>query len=564
MHRLEVQEKITCLIEQSVKRLVPQEKLKEITEGPLFSAIEIPKDISHGDFTSNTALKLTRVLKKKPMDIAGLIIQNIEAVLKQDRLDGIFSKIEAIKPGFINIWLSDDYLRENLKFILAKGEEYGSNGAKDKKRYLIEFVSANPTGPLTVAHGRQAAIGDALARILKFYGYDVTKEYFNNDDGRQIRVLGQSIMHHYLDIFGIEYEFPEDGYRGGYIRDIADDIKNEYGDKFVNNYQNNLEFFSNYGASYILEIIKKDLQEFDVNFDTWFSQKTLTREKVVSVLDGLRKKGYVFDFDGAVWFKSTDFGDEKDRVVIKSDGALTYFAPDIAYHLDKYQRGFDMLVNLWGPDHHGYIPRLKAAIQALGYGKNTIFILIVQLATLYRNGEAISMSTRKGEFITLKEVMDEVGKDVARFYFLMRKLDSHLDFDIEIAKKESMDNPVYYIQYAHARIWSILEFSGGKSDDLSKIDLDLSRLVEKEEKVLVRLLSQFPVSVRDSALSLEPYFIIVYLNSLAAAFHEFYTKHRVITDDLVLTKSRLFLVDCVRTALANGLGLLGVSFPKKM
>ncbi|MDD5439455.1 MAG: arginine--tRNA ligase, partial [Candidatus Omnitrophica bacterium] len=376
--------------------------------------------------------------------------------------------------------------------------------------------------------------------------------------------LGESIRYHYLHEFGIDVPFPEDGYRGAYIKDIALQVKAKYGDRYAKADQDNRMFFSQSGVEAILGIIKDDLETFGVRFDSWFSQRVLTREKILSVLAMLREKGYVFDLDGAVWFKSTAFGDDKDRVVTKSDGSFTYFAPDIAYHLDKYTRKYDKVINIWGPDHHGYIPRLTAAIQALGFDKASLAVLIVQLATLYRNGEVVRMSTRAGEFITLKEVMDEVGKDVTRFFFLMRKLDSHLDFDLEVAKKQSTDNPVYYIQYAHARIWSIKDHSLKAAKELGPVTLDLALLREKEEEDLMRLLAQLPAYIRDSAVTLEPYYIILYLNELAALFHNFYTKHKVVTEDLSLTKARLYLVDCVRICLANGLRLLGVSLPKKM
>ncbi|MCK4463276.1 MAG: arginine--tRNA ligase, partial [Candidatus Omnitrophica bacterium] len=333
--------------------------------------------------------------------------------------------------------------------------------------------------------------------------------------------------------------------------------------RFVKNCKKK-KFFSGYGINYILDKIKKDLKDFGVYFDTWYNQSSLTKSRVDSVIEVLRKRNYIYQKDGATWFKSRIFGDEKDRVVVKSDGTFTYLAPDIAYHLNKYKKGFEHLIDIWGPDHHGYVPRLKAAIKALGYSEDSISTLLVQLATLYRDGEILSMSTRKGEFITLREIMTEVGKDVAKFFFLMRKLDSHLDFDLEVAKKESQDNPVYYIQYAHARIWSIKDFEKKAKSGIRSVKTNLNLLRETEELELSRLLYQFPRCVRNSAKNLEPYYIIMYLNSLAKVFHNFYTKHRVIGDDLALSKARLFLIDCVRICLANGLNLLGVSLPKRM
>ncbi len=564
MQKNNIQEKITLHLKEAAISLFAKEQ-----EGYAVSLVndlrlELPKAMQHGDLVSNAAMRLAKPLGRAPMQIAEAIK---EACIKRltDAGEGwLIDKIDIIKPGFINFWLSGKYLKGLLAQVMSKGDSYGSWQHDKTEKLMIEFVSANPTGPLTVAHGRQAAIGDALGNILKFYGLDVTKEYFINDDGRQIKVLGESIMHHYLGLYGVESPFPEDGYQGGYVKDIAVQIKAEYGDKFVNDRDKNRQFFSDYGVNVIMNIIRKDLDAFDVRFDTWFSQKTLTREVVDAALNELKGKGYVFESEGAVWFKATAFGDEKDRVVVKSDGLYTYFAPDIAYHRIKFERGFDRLINIWGPDHHGYIPRLKAAVQALGHDRSAIDVLIVQLATLYRNGEVLSMSTRKGEFITLEEVRKEVGKDVTRFFFLMRKLDSHLDFDLEVAKKQSSDNPVYYIQYAHARIWSIIEFSTANSGELDGANEDFSLLSQPEETEIMRIISQFPVYVRDSAVSLEPYYIILYLNTLAAAFHNFYAKHKVITDNVALSKTRLYLVNCVRICLANGLRLLGVSLPKKM
>jgi len=526
--------------------------------------LDIPKDRKNGDLTSNIAMRLTRQLKMNPMAIGQKIQESLEKHLQAEHAARFVEKIDIVKPGFINFYYSREYLFTTLRDVIDEGDNYGKGNIGRGRRVEIEFVSANPTGPLTVAHGRQAAIGDALARILTFSGYNVDEEYFINDDGRQINILGESILHHYLRFYDIDIPFPEDGYKGAYIEEIAKKIKDTHGDNLAGDYASNKDYFSSFGVTYILDLIKNDLNRFGVHFDSWYSQRTLTVEKIKGVLEGLRDKGFVYDKDGATWFKATAFGDEKDRVVIKSDGSFTYFAPDIAYHLDKYRRGFDKLINIWGPDHHGYIPRLKAAVQALGYTEDSVSILLVQLATLYRDGKVLSMSTRKGEFITLKEVMDEVGSDVTKFFFLMRKLDSHLDFDLELAKHQSADNPVFYIQYAHARIWSIMEFSSKIRKDLDAVDLDPELLKEREEVELLRLISQFPAYVEDSAVNLEPYYVIVFLNSLATAFHGFYTKHKVVTDDIRLSKARLFLVDCIRICLVNGLKLLGVSFPRKM
>jgi arginyl-tRNA synthetase len=426
----------------------------------------------------------------------------------------------------------------------------------------VEFVSANPTGPLTIAHGRQAAIGDSLSNILRCLGYKVTREYYLNDEGNQMNILGRSIRARYLDLCGVRTEFPQDDYKGSYVADIARSFKKRYGRSRARGGADDIDAFREFGLRWILNDIRRDLRAFGVKFDVWYSQRSLGRsgrvEKAVALL---KEKGYIYEQDGAVWFKSTSFGDDKDRVIYKSDGSATYLTPDIAYHLEKYRRGFKRIVDIWGPDHHGYIPRMKAAIKALGFHEDSLSVLIVQLATLYRNGQAVSMSTRAGEFVTLREVIDEVGKDVGRFCFLMRRISSHLDFDLDSVKKESMDNPVYYIQYAHARIWSILK-RGRYSRISAKFDSSL--LKEPEELELMRMLRQFPVIVSMSGKALDPYIILQYLQDLAGLFHSFYNKHRVICDDPSLSRSRIVLVDCVRIVLANGLRLLGVALPKKM
>ncbi len=562
MAKIVIEKKISHLIKKAVIILSKSLPIKQNLTPDLQITLDITKDPSHGDLTTNIAMRLTRFFSLDAFSIAGKIRSLLEDALRGDQISKMIESIEVKKPGYINFWLSKECLYNNLKFIKKQNKIYGGTKEGALKKIQIEFVSANPTGPLTVAHGRQAAIGDALSRILRFSGYKVHKEYFVNDEGKQIDALGESILYHYLSFHGVNIEFPEDGYKGEYILDIARQIKEKVGNRFVKNYKK--KFFSDYGVNYILGKIKKDLKDFGVYFDTWYNQSSLTKSRVDSVIEVLRKRNYIYQKDGATWFKSQIFGDEKDRVVVKSDGTFTYFAPDIAYHLNKYKKGFKHLIDIWGPDHHGYVPRLKAAIKALGYSEDSISTLLVQLATLYRDGEILSMSTRKGEFITLREIMTEVGKDVAKFFFLMRKLDSHLDFDLEVAKGESQDNPVYYIQYAHARIWSIKDFEKKAKSGIRAVKTNLNLLRETEELELSRLLYQFPRCVQNSAKNLEPYYIIMYLNGLAKVFHNFYTKHRVIGDDLALSKARLFLIDCVRICLANGLSLLGVSLPKRM
>jgi arginyl-tRNA synthetase len=484
----------------------------------------------------------------------------MNSALLASALKNSVEKVELKQPGFINLFLSKSYLYDVMLKIQREKSNYGRISICRSRKMQVEFVSANPTGPLTIAHGRQAAIGDSLANILSFVGCNVKREYYVNDEGTQMNILGNSIRIRYRELLGIKEDFPEDGYKGAYVIDIAKGFKKRYGKRHKN--CADIAVFREFGLKWILSGIKKDLKDFGVKFDNWYSQKSLRRSgKIDGALKIIKDKGYIFDQEGATWFKSTAFGDDKDRVLIKSDGSYTYLAPDIAYHLDKYRRGFKKLIDIWGPDHHGYIPRITAAIQALGYDKDSLSVLIAQLATLYRKGVVVPMSTRAGEFITLREVMDEVGKDAGRFCFIMRRISSHLDFDLDKVKEQTMENPVYYIQYAHARIWSIMKYSG-----LSRLKAkyESAALKEAEELELLRSLRQFPLVVSLSADALEPYIVLQYLQDLARSFHSFYAKHRVVCDDPALSKARLVLVDCVRVVLANGLNLLGVSLPKKM
>ncbi|MFA5255511.1 MAG: arginine--tRNA ligase [Candidatus Omnitrophota bacterium] len=556
-----IEKEVVLLVENSLKDVLADLGRPAAKPHETIPALEIPKERSHGDISTNIAMRLVRLSGgKSPVEFANLIVKKMAGVLGSSSLKGDIEKIEVKPPGFINFFLSRDYLCKVLLDIERERDNYGRTGICRGKKIQIEFVSANPTGPLTIAHGRQAAIGDSLANILSYIGCEVSREYYVNDEGNQMNLLGRSIRARYRELCGIKEEFPPDGYMGTYVNDIAGDFRDKYGEKYLK--EEDIKIFRGFGLKWILDDIKKDLEDFAVNFDVWYSQESLkTSGSIDKALEFLKDKGYIFQSEGATWFRSTEFGDDKDRVLIKSDGSYTYLAPDIAYHLDKYKRGFKSLIDIWGPDHHGYIPRIKAAIQALGFERGSLSVIIAQLATLYRGGNVVKMSTRAGEFVTLREVMDEVGKDVARFAFLMRKVSSHLDFDLDKVKEQSMENPVYYIQYAHARIWSILEFS--KDAGLSsRFRSDL--LKEAEELWILRVLRQFPLVVTISADSLEPYVVLQYLQDLAAAFHSFYNKHRVVCDDPDLSKARLVLVNCVRIVLANGLGLLGVSLPKKM
>lgn len=555
-----IEKDLSSVIERAASAVLKDRSVHPNKIQELRAELEIPKEKTHGDLSTNIAMKACKIAGASPLDLATLIKGRIESDLPH-HLKNAIGSVDVKAPGFINFFLKREFLRKLLLDIKRRKNKYGSSSIGRGIKLQVEFVSANPTGPLTIAHGRQAAIGDSLANILEFLGYDVTREYYLNDEGTQMNNLGKSIRARYLQLLGRDEPFPEDGYKGAYVADIAKDFKKKFRKKYIDT--TDITVFREFGLKWLLSDIRNDLKDFGVKFNVWYSQKTLRKSgKVEAVVNILKEKGYIYENEGAVWFKSTAFGDDKDRVVFKSDGSATYLTPDIAYHLEKFRRGYKKIIDIWGPDHHGYIPRMKAAIKALGFPGDSLTVLIVQLATLYRGGAVVSMSTRAGEFITLREVMDEVGKDVSRFCFMMRRISSHLDFDIDAVKKESQENPVFYIQYAHARICSILDH--GKKEHIHITKFDSKLLQENEELELLRMLRQFPTIVAMAGKSCEPYVVMQYLQDLSTVFHSFYNKHRVVSDDLPLTKARLVLVDCVRIVLANGLDLLGVSLPKKM
>ncbi|MBN2190949.1 MAG: arginine--tRNA ligase, partial [Candidatus Aureabacteria bacterium] len=474
---------------------------------------------------------------------------------------------------FINVFLEHEVFYDVILEVLDKGDKYAVSETLRGKKVIIEFVSANPTGPLTVAHGRQAAVGDALARLLANSGCEIFREYYLNDRGRQIEVLGKSLYSKYMDLCGGEYPFPDDGYKGSYIEDLAKKLYSEKGAEFSEISEKTIEIMCDYAKTSIMGWIKKDLADFGVEFNSYFSEKSFSETgKVEETIKSLEKKGLIYEKDGATWFNSRKYGDDKDRVMVKSSGEWTYITPDIAYHKDKLDRGFNLLIDLWGPDHHGYIPRMKAAIQAMGFGADSLKIVIIQLATLYEGKNKLSMSTRQGEFISLREVMDEVGVDAARYFFLMLNTDSHLDFDLELAKRKSAENPVYYIQYTHARICSILEKYNEKFGHRyipaaePKI---LEELTSQEEKDLIKKVSVFPSVTELAASLLEPHRLHVYLTELASLFHSYYhkdsKKFRVIGErEDNITLARMALVSAVKIIIASGLGLLGISAPERM
>ncbi|MFH1360419.1 MAG: arginine--tRNA ligase [Candidatus Omnitrophota bacterium] len=546
------------LIEQSVRSLYPsRDSYPDVI-------LDTPADKAHGELATNIALQLSRILRKNPLSIATDVQAFLENQIKSEPIKDLIQKIEVKKPGFINFFLAREAFYEILYEVFRTQDRYGCAQEIIKEKILIEFVSANPTGPLSVAHARQAAVGDVLGNILTFLGHDVEKEYYINDEGNQINLLGQSIEARAKEIFGELLQLPENGYQGEYIKDIAQDFIQEHKIKSLDDLQEkDASLFNAFGVSTLLSIIKKDLKDFGVDFDIWSSQaKIATTKNIENSLSVLRKKGHVFDQEGALWFKSTAFGDDKNRVVRKSDGNFTYLAPDIVYHDDKYKRGFTKLFNIWGPDHHGYIPRLKAAIQALGHPADSLVVLIVQLATIYKDGKPLSMSTRRGQYISLREVIDEVGVDAARYFFLMRHITAHLDFDLELAKSQTPENPIYYIQYAHARIHSIIKFN--ENPNIKPIHKGLKLLKEEEEIDLIRKIAFFADILDICEKQRDPFALTNYLLELATCFHKFYDCHRVIGEDVDLSSERLALIEAAKIVLANGLRLLGVSAPEKM
>ncbi|MFC1592482.1 arginine--tRNA ligase [Candidatus Omnitrophota bacterium] len=520
--------------------------------------LEFSSQKEYGDLSLNLALKLSKILNKPPREIADSIAAYAKEKIKGTLLEGYIASVQVAGPGFVNFSLDKKYFQYILKEIIRSGDNFGRNQSGRGKKLLIEFVSANPTGPLSVAHARQAAVGDALSKILKFSGFSVKREYYLNDEGNQINLLGKSIEARFKELKGQPSIIPEGGYEGEYICQIAREILN----KKQGAGSKGQEFFSEYGVKYILRVIRQELKDFGVEFDSWYSQRKLTNSgRIKKVLALFRKRGFLYEKDKATWFKSSALGDDKDRVLIKSDGSYTYITPDIAYHQVKYQRGFNVLINLWGPDHHGYIARIKAAIQALGNPADSLSIIIVQLATIFKGREPLPMSTRKGRYITLRAVLDEVGPDASRFFFLMRRTSAHLDFDLELAKKQSPENPVYYVQYAHARICSIMRSAGCKP---SVNIAGLSLLNQPEEIRLIKMLWKFPRALEMCYKNIDPYFVTVYLQEVAEALHSFYDRHRVLGDDKKLTQARLALISAVRIVLHQGLKLLGISAPESM
>ena len=551
---------MTYIVKKALDLAVSEGKLQGDLPIPI---IEMTRERKFGDYATNVAMVIGSKQGIKPRELAAEIARMI---LDADT-DGDVSDVSVAGPGFINLTMSPGFWSRILKTVLEEGEKFACSDLGAGKQVQVEFVSANPTGPLHVGHGRGAALGDALANILQCVGFKVQREYYINDAGNQIRTLGVSVHARYLELHGRDVIFPEEGYKGDYIKEIAGQLVKEKGDQFLNmSEEKAVEKMAVKSASIILDDIRQDLEEFGVRFDVWFSEKNLLdRGDVQKALDDLEERGNIFRQDGALWFRATDKGDDKDRVLIKSDGSLTYFASDVAYHRDKFERGFDTVINIWGADHHGYVPRMKASIQGLGKDSDALQIVLVQFVSLLRKGQPVAMSTRSGEFVTLREVRDEVGRDAARFIFLTRKSDSKLDFDLDLAKEKNNDNPVYYVQYAHARICSILRNAKEQEVPIPESgSVDLTLLDLPEEKELIRHMAALPDVIEGAAVSMEPHRITTYLRDVATTLHSYYYHHRVLTDDDRVTGARLAMVLGVRTAIAKALALLGVSAPERM
>ncbi|MBI5575645.1 MAG: arginine--tRNA ligase [Deltaproteobacteria bacterium] len=524
-------------------------------------SVEIPRQEEHGDFSSNAAMQLAKHVGKKPREVAAELV---EAIRRADE-SGWIASLSVAGPGFINIVLSENAWREVIATVLRKGERFGSSDQGEGTKVLVEFVSANPTGPLHVGHGRGAAVGDALARLLSFEGYHVSTEYYVNDVGNQMDNLGRSLFARYLQECGMDAALPEDGYRGEYLAELARDFRKEAGDRYKDSTEEEaLPAFRREACERILDGIRKDLEDFRVRFDLWFREENLHRDgDVKGAIDDLRKRGLLYESEGAVFFKSETHGDEKDRVLVRADGRTTYFAADVAYHRQKYLRGYSRMIDIWGADHHGYAPRILASMRGLGLDDNLLEILLVQFVTLIREGKAVQMSTRSGEFTTLREVLDEVGTDAARFFYLLRSFHSHLDFDLTLAKTQSSENPVYYIQYVHARICSIFREAAARGIDQCDRP-HLSSLTLPDEVGLMKKVARFPDVVSEAARQREPHRIPFYLLELSREFHGFYQNHRFLGETPERTQARLALAKSVRTVVATGLSLIGVSAPERM
>lgn len=521
--------------------------------------LEKPKDKAHGDFATNIAMQLAKIAKKAPKQIAEEIIEHL------DQGKASIRSVEVAGPGFINFFMKNDYLGALIPAILDAGASYGTTNTGQGERIQVEFVSVNPTGDLHLGHARGAAFGDVLCNVLDAAGYNVEREYYINDAGNQIDKLALSVEARYLQALGQDVEMPEDGYHGKDIIEIGEALQAEYGDALLEKEgTERLAFLKEYGLKAELQKIETDLADFRVHFDNWFSERTLYNDKINEALQALRDAGYVYEQDGATWLRSTDFDDDKDRVLIKQDGNYTYLLPDIAYHQNKLERGFDKVINVWGADHHGYIPRMRAAIQSLGYEANRLEVQIIQMVNLFENGERIRMSKRTGKAVALRELMSDVGTDAVRYFFVTRSNDSQLDFDLDLARSESNDNPVYYVQYAHARICTMLKQAESKGFRIEG-DFDASLLDSEKEIDLLKKLGEFPQAIAEAAEKHTPHKVTQFVFDLATRLHSFYNAEKVLdNENPEQTSARIALMKAVRITIRNGLRLIGVSAPEKM
>jgi len=521
--------------------------------------LEVPRDTGHGDFASNIALVTAKVAKKSPRDVAEIIVKHLPS-------GGVVREVEVAGPGFINFFLSYDWLFDTVRVIEEQGHEYGNSEYGAGEKILLEFVSANPVGPMNVVNARAAAVGDTLARLFRAVGFTVGTEFYVNDAGNQADVFARSLEARYIQLTDPDYPFPEDGYPASYVGELALELKREYPDLLEMPRDERLALCKRWGTDQMVEAQKADLRQYGVEFDRWFRERDLhaagALEEAIAFLKG---KGLMFEAEDALWFRSTDFGDDKDRVIVKSDGTYTYVTADIAYHHDKLKRGYTKLIDIWGPDHHGYIGRMQAAIQALGYNKDTLEVLILQYVALLRNGEQVKMSKRAGEFITMQDLVEEVGKDAARFFFLHRSPESHLDFDLDLAVEQSNENPVFYVQYAHARILSILRQGREMGVELPRAEnVDLGLLTHDSELALMKQMAALPEELLSAALQREPHRVTRYALDLASLFHSFYTHCHILGETEPLRDARLVLVAQVRVVLQKVLGILGVDAPEQM
>ncbi len=550
----QIKEKIVSAVETRIPEL---ENVKEKVK------VEIPKEDRFGDISTNIAFLLAKPLKKKPVDIASEIKKILENQPE-------FEKVEVAGAGFINIFLSPFFFHSILKKILEEKDQYGKAKERNRGRINVEFVSANPTGPLHLGHGRGAVVGNVQSNLYEYIGYKVEREFYINDAGRQIKKLGESVYARFRQIEEPDYPFPEDGYHGEYIKEIAQHLYKYEREKILSMVDENqaIDFCAEFAKEYLLEKIKEDLKDFGVEFDIWFSEKSLyTSGKVDEAIEFLRSKGLIYEKEGALWVKTTQFGDDKDRVIIKSDGSYTYFAGDIAYHYDKFKRGYDFVVNVWGADHHGYFPRLKAAVMAFGVPEDWLKVIFIQLVKLFKNGKEVKMSKRSGSFITLKELIEEVGKDAVIYFFLTKDSNTHLNFDIDLALKKSSENPVYYVQYAHARICSVFREAKEKFgfDPEEDFEADLTLLKENQERILMKYMTFVPDFIKEAGEKQQPHKLTQITYDLASEFHFYYNNFKfLVKEDENLMKARLYLLKAVRNVLRTLFKLMGITPLERM